>query len=75
MNEVLVHGCGRRPRETALRASSPAATSSLGLDVLVQLVIAASTTAPSGSASPVVAGMADAVFLKLTGSSARLTFS
>ena len=45
-SEVLTHGFERRPRATAARASRPAAISTDGFDVLVQLVIAAITTAP-----------------------------
>jgi hypothetical protein len=45
----LTHGAGLSPRAFALRASTPAAIIARGLDVLVQLVIAAMTTAPSSS--------------------------
>src|SRR5215472_14636901 len=45
-SEVLTHGLGLRPRAAALRASRPAATITLGLEVLVQDVIAAMTTSP-----------------------------
>src|SRR5215204_6369141 len=44
--EVLTHGLEARPRSTALRASSPAASITDGLEVLVQLVMAAITTWP-----------------------------
>src|SRR5690606_29337748 len=44
----LTHGLRTRPRALALRANSPAAITFLGLLVLVQLVIAAMMTAPSG---------------------------
>src|SRR4029453_10921459 len=44
--EVLTHGLEVRPRSTALRASSPAASITDGLEVLVQLVRAAMTTWP-----------------------------
>ena len=44
---VLPHGLRESPLATAFRASSPAAIITLGLLVLVQLVIAAMTTAPS----------------------------
>ena len=43
---VFTHGFVVRPLATAFRATSPAATITLGLLVLVQLVIAANTTAP-----------------------------
>src|SRR5687768_11320196 len=43
---VLTQGLLVRPRCTALRASRPAPIMTLGFDVLVQLVIAATTTAP-----------------------------
>src|SRR3954453_6880625 len=43
---VLTHGLTVRPRCTALRASRPAPIMTLGFDVLVQLVIAATPTAP-----------------------------
>ncbi len=46
-SEVLTHGFGVRPRSTARRATRPAATMTWGLEVLVQLVMAATTTAPS----------------------------
>ncbi len=45
-NEVLTHGGTRRPRSTARRATSPAATSSAGFDVFVQEVMEAITIAP-----------------------------
>jgi hypothetical protein len=45
--DVLTHGLEVSPRSTAFFASRPAATMTLGFDVLVQLVIAAITTAPS----------------------------
>src|SRR5919107_1871213 len=45
-SEVLTHGLEARPRSTALRASSPAASITDGLEVLVQLVMAAITTWP-----------------------------
>lgn len=44
--DVLIHGATRSPRLTALRATSPAPSITAGLDVLVQLVMAAITTAP-----------------------------
>src|SRR6201981_3582445 len=45
-SEVLTQGFAARPRAAALRASSPAPISTLGLEVLVQEVIAAITTSP-----------------------------
>ena len=46
-SEVFTHGFVVRPFLRALRASKPAPISTLGFDVLVQLVIAAMTTSPS----------------------------
>src|SRR3546814_10367838 len=46
-SEVLTHGLGLSPLARALRATRPAAISTLGFEVLVQLVIAAMTTSPS----------------------------
>ena len=46
VSEVLVHGAAARPAATALRASRPAVTRARGLDVLVQLVIAAMAMSP-----------------------------
>ncbi len=46
-SEVLTQGLAVSPKARALRASSPAATSTAGFEVLVQLVIAAMSTAPS----------------------------
>src|SRR3954471_22682679 len=43
---VFTHGLTLSPRLTALRASKPAPIITLGFDVLVQLVIAATTTDP-----------------------------
>src|SRR5213079_994308 len=43
---VFTHGLRSRPRSIAFLASSPAPTITDGLEVLVQLVIAAITTAP-----------------------------
>ncbi len=43
---VFTHGFVVRPRATALRASRPAASITDGLDVLVQDVMAATTTSP-----------------------------
>src|SRR5215471_12805466 len=45
-SEVLTHGLTVRPLATALRASRPAPTMTVGFDVLVQDVIAAMTTSP-----------------------------
>ena len=47
-SELFTHGLRLRPSRFALRASSPAAITLRGLLVLVQLVIAAMITAPSG---------------------------
>ncbi len=51
---VFTHGRLRSPRSTAFLASSPAPTITDGFDVLVQLVMAAMTTAPwsSSTSSP-----------------------
>src|SRR4030095_3359497 len=43
---VFTHGCRLSPRSPALFAPSPAPIITLGFEVLVQLVIAAITTAP-----------------------------
>ena len=48
-SEVLTQGLVGRPRSTARLASSPAPTITWGLEVLVQLVMAAITTSPSVS--------------------------
>src|SRR5947207_14085725 len=45
-SEVFTHGAAFRPSAAALRASRPAPISTLGLEVLVQEVIAAITTSP-----------------------------
>ena len=45
-SEVFTHGLTVSPLATALRASSPAPTITVGFDVLVQDVIAAITTSP-----------------------------
>src|SRR5690606_35554400 len=47
-SEVLTQGLRTRPSALALRASRPAAITLRGLLVLVQLVMAAMITAPSG---------------------------
>ena len=49
---VFTHGFGFSPRARAFRASRPAAIITLGFDVLVQLVMAATTTAPWSSRAP-----------------------
>src|SRR5690348_10199900 len=48
-SEVLTQGLTVRPRSTAFLASRPAAIITAGLDVLVQLVMAATTTWPWSS--------------------------
>src|ERR1700736_6542042 len=48
-SDVLTHGFERRPRASALRARMPAPIMTDGLEVLVQLVIAAITTWPWSS--------------------------
>ena len=77
--EVFTQGLVSRPRAAALRASKPAATRTAGLEVLVQLVIAAINTAPSftskrlpptaAAATPVALGFfcerSSAIFLTL----------
>src|ERR1700724_422652 len=45
-SEVLTHGLAFSPLAAALRANSPAPIRTLGLEVLVQEVIAAITTSP-----------------------------
>jgi hypothetical protein len=45
-SEVLMCGCTVRPASTAFLASRPAASITLGLLVLVQLVMAAISTSP-----------------------------
>ena len=50
-SEVFTQGLRARPRSIALRASRPAPTITLGLEVLVQLVIAAMTTRPWSSST------------------------
>src|SRR6186997_2427312 len=45
-SEVFTHGFAFRPLAAALRASRPAPIRTLGLEVLVQEVIAAITTSP-----------------------------
>ena len=48
-SEVFTQGLALEPRSTAFFANSPAPTITVGLDVLVQLVIAAITTRPWSS--------------------------
>ena len=48
-SEVFTQGCTFRPRSWALRATSPAPSITPGLEVLVQEVMEAMTTAPSSS--------------------------
>ncbi|MCY1439267.1 hypothetical protein D9M71_554980 [compost metagenome] len=48
-SELFTQGLRCRPRSTAFFASRPAAIITLGLEVLVQEVMAAITTAPSCS--------------------------
>src|SRR6185503_19520361 len=55
-SEVFTHGLRDRPRSTALRASSAAPIITCGLDVLVQDVIDAITTAPWSSSYAVPSG-------------------
>src|SRR5205085_5756649 len=50
-SEVLTQGFRLSPFFTAFRASSPAPIITEGLEVLVQLVIAAMTTEPSASSN------------------------
>ena len=58
-SEVLTQGLRLRPRWTALRASRPAPTMTLGLEVLVQLVIAAITTRPWSSSTSLPSASVD----------------
>src|SRR5262245_19437280 len=51
-SDVLTEGLLARPARAAFLASRPAVISSRGLAVLVQLVIAAMATAPSGTTLP-----------------------
>src|SRR5579863_3928968 len=51
-SDVFTHGFVASPRSTALLATRPAATRTCGLEVLVQLVIAAITTSPSVTGLP-----------------------
>src|SRR5580704_6829146 len=50
-SDVFTQGLERSPRATAFWASSPAASITCGLDVFVQLVIAAITTWPSATST------------------------
>src|SRR5690554_3197677 len=47
-NEVFTQGLRTKPNSLAFLATKPAATTLLGLEILVQEVIAANNTAPSG---------------------------
>src|SRR5215217_3733146 len=58
---VLTHGFRVRPRSTAFLASSPAPIITLGFEVLVQLVIAATTTEPCSRVVATVSATATAV--------------
>ena len=50
-SDVFTHGFTSSPASTALRASRPAASITLGFEVFVQLVIAAITTLPCPNCS------------------------
>ncbi len=52
-SEVFTHGRASRPRSTAFLATRPAAIMTEGLEVLVQLVMAAITTWPWSSSKEV----------------------
>src|SRR5579875_2301036 len=69
---VFTHGLVVSPRSTAFLASSPAATITDGLDVLVQLVMAAMTTWP-WSRSKVVPSSSVTGTGELGGASAALS--
>src|SRR5262245_472001 len=58
---VFTHGCVLSPRSAAFLASRPAARSTDGFEVLVQLVMAAITTEPWCSGLSVPGGSATAV--------------
>jgi hypothetical protein len=58
---LFTHGLRVKPFSTAFLARRPAAISTLGLEVLVQLVIAVMTTAPWSSASTIGSATATAV--------------
>src|SRR6218665_2477430 len=51
-SEVLICGCTTSPAATAFLASSPAASNTPGLEVLVQLVMAAISTSPLPTVMP-----------------------
>src|SRR6218665_1788640 len=51
-SEVLICGCTTSPAATAFLASSPAASNTAGLEVLVQLVMAAISTSPLPTVMP-----------------------
>src|SRR5918994_6722164 len=63
---VFTHGLLVRPRSTALRASRAAPIITCGLDVLVQEVIAAITTAPWSSSNSTPSAL-----VTMTGSETR----
>ena len=50
-SEVFTQGFDVSPRALAFFASNPAATSTAGFDVFVQLVMAAMSTAPSATST------------------------
>src|SRR5919204_5461607 len=63
-SEVFTHGLACRPRCAALRASRPAPTITDGLEVFVQLVIAAITTCPWSSSVSVPSASVTGVALE-----------
>src|SRR5262245_5730816 len=70
-SDVFTHDFVARPFSTAFFASRPAATSTDGFDVFVQLVIAAMTTDPSFTTPPSF-GAAPRVVRKFAFTSGRL---
>ena len=78
-SEVLTHGLEVRPFSTALRASRPAASITLGFDVFVQDVIAAMTTWPWSRnvsvPSAIVTGVASSSSVAVTTSSPGVSTS
>src|SRR3954470_6690983 len=72
---VFTHGLRVRPRSTAFLASSPAPIITLGLDVLVQLVIAATTTAPWSRPSMIAVGASSTATLDPEGADEGLAFA
>jgi hypothetical protein len=79
---VFTHGRVASPRSTAFLARSPAATITDGLDVLVQLVIEAMTTAPCDSSDvfpPIVtatrSGLGPVLFLSPGSAAAKDAFT